>query len=410
MARIRTVGLTGVANRFVELHARALDGGRDPRRRIADAPPRRAASSTSTSCWTRSIPPTRGRLQRIIRNGEKVFKGRTTAANEGARLPQPRPLPVRPARARSSSTTARRSTSLIRDGRDHRRRARLARRRHHAGHHVDRHDAARRRLPARGPGRRPAPRARAAQPAGRRARRAAPDAQPRAARPARGPPGGAEAGRRAAPARPRVAPGRPGLRKVNRLLPPLRRGLNGLPATAAKAVPALRSTVETLITLMPIVDGLRPYTPEIVNGVVSGLGARAAGYYDANGDYARIQVNAPAQRRDRPDQLERGARRLRDPPDVPLPGRRVGAGRRQVQPVHREPRHLRPGGRRRSEARRSALLIAVARRHRWRRRCSARAPRAPAPTASTRSSTPPRASSPARSSRSPAPASGRSRT
>jgi hypothetical protein len=58
-------------------------------------------------------------------------------------------------------------------------------------------------------------------------------------------------------------------------------------------VPALRSAVRTIIALTPIVDGLRPYTPEIVNGVVGGLGSRAAGYFDANGNFARIQVNQP---------------------------------------------------------------------------------------------------------------------
>jgi phospholipid/cholesterol/gamma-HCH transport system substrate-binding protein len=84
---------------------------------------------------------------------------------------------------------------------------------------------------------------------------------------------------------------RPVITQLNTLLPPLERGLRGLPATRAVAVPALRSTVRTLIALLPIVDGLRPYTPEIVNGVVSGLGARATGYFDANGHFARIQVN-----------------------------------------------------------------------------------------------------------------------
>ena len=87
---------------------------------------------------------------------------------------------------------------------------------------------------------------------------------------------------------------RPVLRQTRLLLPALRTGLDGLPKLRSTSVPALRSTVLTLISLLPIADGLRPFTPEIVQGVVGGLGNRAAGYYDANGGFARIGFQSPA--------------------------------------------------------------------------------------------------------------------
>ena len=64
-------------------------------------------------------------------------------------------------------------------------------------------------------------------------------------------------------------------------------------AGARTAVDDVGATPRT-VALLPIVDGLRPFTPEIAQGVVGGLGNRAAGYYDANGHFARIGFNSPA--------------------------------------------------------------------------------------------------------------------
>jgi phospholipid/cholesterol/gamma-HCH transport system substrate-binding protein len=289
LARIRTVGLTGVANRFVEL---------EPGPSTGDVIPTGGILSTAE---TRGIvdldvlldaldPATRSRLQRIIRNGEDVFKGRAQAANDGLAYLNPalfqsaelaRELvydraaleklitngatTVHALASRddditqgiSSTATTLRAVASQREA--------LADALHRAPALLNRPGG------VLGSLRKTLEQAR---PALREARPVAPKL--------------VAVLRELAPT---ARQARPVLEQVNTLLPPLRQGLRGLPATRDKAVPALRSTVRTLISLLPIVDGLRPYTPEVVNGVISGLGARAAGYFDANGHFARINVN-----------------------------------------------------------------------------------------------------------------------
>lgn len=55
------------------------------------------------------------------------------------------------------------------------------------------------------------------------------------------------------------------------------------------AVPAFSSTVQTVEDALPIVREARPYTPDVVGGLLNGFGGATGGYYDANGHYARIQ-------------------------------------------------------------------------------------------------------------------------
>ena len=110
VARIRTVGLTGVANRFVELTPGPEHGRRDRRRRRPLDGRDAAASSTSTCSSTPSTRRPAQRLQRIIRNGAQVFEGRDAGRQRGPRLPRPGAVPVQAARRRSSSTTASRSS------------------------------------------------------------------------------------------------------------------------------------------------------------------------------------------------------------------------------------------------------------------------------------------------------------
>lgn len=64
--------------------------------------------------------------------------------------------------------------------------------------------------------------------------------------------------------------------------------LRGLPGVAEQAVPAFASTVQTLRDAMPVVQEARPYTPDLIGGLINGFGGETAGYYDANGRYARI--------------------------------------------------------------------------------------------------------------------------
>jgi phospholipid/cholesterol/gamma-HCH transport system substrate-binding protein len=64
--------------------------------------------------------------------------------------------------------------------------------------------------------------------------------------------------------------------------------LAGLPSLSRAAVPAFRSTDQTLVDALPVVEEARPYTPDVVGGLLNGFGGTTAGYYDANGHYARI--------------------------------------------------------------------------------------------------------------------------
>jgi phospholipid/cholesterol/gamma-HCH transport system substrate-binding protein len=288
-ARIRTVGLTGVANRFVELEPGPSTGEEI------------ASGGVLGTAETRGIvdldvllnsfdPPTRSRLRRIIRNGADIFHGRAAAANEGL-------LYLNPALFQSAEL----ARELVYD------RAALERLIADGATTVSALASRDEDITEGISSTATTLRAVASQ------REALADTLRRAPT-LLNRPGGAlgelrETVRQLRPAlremRP-VAPrlinvlrelvptsrqARPVITQLNTLLPPLERGLRGLPATRTVAVPALRSTVRTLIALLPIVDGLRPYTPEIVNGVVSGLGARATGYFDANGHFARIQVN-----------------------------------------------------------------------------------------------------------------------
>lgn len=68
--------------------------------------------------------------------------------------------------------------------------------------------------------------------------------------------------------------------------------LRGLEEVARVAVPAFDSTVKVVADAMPVVRDARPYTPELFGGLVNGFGGTTAGYYDANGHYARISVQS----------------------------------------------------------------------------------------------------------------------
>lgn len=290
-ARIRTVGLTGVANRFVELTPGPSTGALI------------RSGETLGTAETQGIvdldvlldaldPTTRSRLQRIIRNGADVFHGRTTQANQG--LAYLNPALFQSAQLAQELVYDRAALQkLIDDGATTVQA--LASRSTDISQGITSTATTLRAVASQ--------------------RQALADALRRA--PALlNRPGGVLGGLsktldQARPALREIRPvapplidvlrqlvptarqAEPVLGQVNTLLPQLGRGLRGLPATRRQAVPALRATVRTVIALAPIVDGLRPYTPEIVNGVLGGLGGRATGYYDANGHFARIQVNQP---------------------------------------------------------------------------------------------------------------------
>jgi phospholipid/cholesterol/gamma-HCH transport system substrate-binding protein len=64
--------------------------------------------------------------------------------------------------------------------------------------------------------------------------------------------------------------------------------VRGFGPLAKVAVPAFGSLRGTLNDALPVVRDARPYTPDVVGGLVNGFGGTTAGYYDANGHYARI--------------------------------------------------------------------------------------------------------------------------
>jgi phospholipid/cholesterol/gamma-HCH transport system substrate-binding protein len=82
----------------------------------------------------------------------------------------------------------------------------------------------------------------------------------------------------------------PLVRQMRAMVPDARAALEPLPRLQQAAAPALASGTKALGDSLPMIRGLRPYTPELVAGLFLGFGGSTAGYYDANGHYARIHL------------------------------------------------------------------------------------------------------------------------
>jgi phospholipid/cholesterol/gamma-HCH transport system substrate-binding protein len=67
-----------------------------------------------------------------------------------------------------------------------------------------------------------------------------------------------------------------------------------VPELERRAVPAFESAVATIEDALPVVNEVRPYTPDLVGGLANGFGGTTAGYYDANGRYTRISFQSNA--------------------------------------------------------------------------------------------------------------------
>lgn len=80
----------------------------------------------------------------------------------------------------------------------------------------------------------------------------------------------------------------PVLRDAAAILPPLNKGLLTIPALSRVAVPALKSTTRAIGDGLPIFAGLRPYGPDLVNGLLKGVAGDTTYSYDANGHYVRV--------------------------------------------------------------------------------------------------------------------------
>jgi phospholipid/cholesterol/gamma-HCH transport system substrate-binding protein len=80
---------------------------------------------------------------------------------------------------------------------------------------------------------------------------------------------------------------RPVVGDLRRLAAPTRGLLGALPGLADDGVPALRSATSALAAAQPVLSGLRPYTLDILHGLIIAPG-NATGSYDANGSYSRF--------------------------------------------------------------------------------------------------------------------------
>ncbi len=83
---------------------------------------------------------------------------------------------------------------------------------------------------------------------------------------------------------------RPVVGQLRDLIPAARKGLDSVPPLDTAARPALASTSSALESAVPIAAGLRPYAPDVIGGLFNGFTGTTAGYYDANGHFARIQL------------------------------------------------------------------------------------------------------------------------
>ena len=85
---------------------------------------------------------------------------------------------------------------------------------------------------------------------------------------------------------------RPVVSGTRAILPLATATLKELPALEGQAVPAFGATNSALRGSSAIIAATRAYTPDLIAGFVNGFGGLAAGYYDANGHYARLSANA----------------------------------------------------------------------------------------------------------------------
>jgi phospholipid/cholesterol/gamma-HCH transport system substrate-binding protein len=87
---------------------------------------------------------------------------------------------------------------------------------------------------------------------------------------------------------------RPAVGDLRRLVPDVMSALRDLPRVEKAASPAFASATSAVQETLPVLKGLRPYVPDVVAGLINGFGGVTGGYYDANGNYARIAFEGNA--------------------------------------------------------------------------------------------------------------------
>jgi phospholipid/cholesterol/gamma-HCH transport system substrate-binding protein len=289
VATIRQVGLSGVANRFVELtpgprtNPEIRDGGTlgiTRTKGIVDLDQLLDALDA----------PTRNRLQAIIRGSDRALAGGSQEANAALEYLNPalgqtaglaeeltRDQEALESLIRSSATVSSALASREPDLEQGVTNTAVALRA------IASERAALEDLIARAPGV-----LRRSRPTLRRLRRTLAEVRPalREARPVARPLGRVL---RALP--PAARHSLPVVAELRRLLPELRRTLAALPPLARELVPIINATTVAARDFVPIVAGVRPYTPDLVAGLYNGFGGVTSGYFDANGHYARIAAN-----------------------------------------------------------------------------------------------------------------------
>jgi phospholipid/cholesterol/gamma-HCH transport system substrate-binding protein len=288
VASIRTLGLAGIANRFVNLSPGPASAPEIP------------DGGVLTTTETRPIvdldevlnaldPRTRTHLQGLIRNGAKVFAGSTLQANRAFHY-------LNPALSQSAAFSAEvtrdefalqqliASTATVSTA--------LASRRPDLEEGIDNTAATLRALASERAAlddvlvRAPAV-MRRSRPTLRELRGTLSAVRPalREARPVAAP-----LARVLRQLVPTARDARPVVADLLELMPDLHEALGGVPELADVAEPTLDATTRTLDDALPIFEGLRPFAPDLITGILNGFGGTTAGYYDANGHFGRIQA------------------------------------------------------------------------------------------------------------------------
>ena len=290
-AKIRTIGLAGVANRFIELYPGPRGAGAIPDGALL--PAERTQGIVDLDVLLDSLDArTRARMQRLLRNGASIYDGGGAAdANRVIKYLNPALRSARDLASEAAFDPAADERLLLTGAATARalasRREDLAGSVSHAATTLNAVAGESDRLAdvlARAPGLL----ARARQTMGG-LRTTIAEVRPalREARPVAAP---AAALLRALP--PTATDVAPVLDQLRALVPAVRATARGLPSLSRTAVPALDSTSSTLPAALPIFTGLRQYAPDLATGLLANPGASAA-VYDANGHMVRMALSEP---------------------------------------------------------------------------------------------------------------------
>ena len=93
-----------------------------------------------------------------------------------------------------------------------------------------------------------------------------------------------------------LADGAPALRRATAGTTALVRDAGPLLRRSGTLLPELADGLDeartTFTAVRPLMDEIRPYAPDVLSGFTAGFAGASGGYYDANGAFARVSVNA----------------------------------------------------------------------------------------------------------------------